>query len=149
MVMTPTTNDPHAPELDRLAAAFPAYDLEVELGRGGMGAVYRARHKKLDRHVAIKLLLPEHDGPEFAERFERRCVVAVRGHHQCPGSRGKLTAISLILRVWFLWRRRGHAPFDLRTSSRSRLLPTPTLRKLLGSSQRGIEGSTQQRSRDG
>jgi len=69
--MEPTTNTLSTPLAEDVAAAFPQYEIEAELGRGGMGAVFRARHRQLDRTVAIKVLLPEHDEPELAERFAR------------------------------------------------------------------------------
>ena len=45
-------------EAARIAVAMPDYDVERELGRGGMGVVYLGRHRRLDRGVAIKELPP-------------------------------------------------------------------------------------------
>jgi serine/threonine protein kinase len=54
--------------------------LEALLGKGGMGSVYRARHLKLDRPVAIKLLAPHLESdPEYVERFlcEAKAAAAI------------------------------------------------------------------------
>jgi hypothetical protein len=72
------------PEPAALAPHFPHLEIQALLGRGGMGAVYKARHLKLDRLVALKILAPEAGrDPAFAERFLREARVLARLDH--PG----------------------------------------------------------------
>ena len=48
------------------------YDILSKLGAGGMGAVYKARHRRMKRIVAVKLLSTEIAGQEsFVQRFQR------------------------------------------------------------------------------
>jgi tetratricopeptide (TPR) repeat protein/predicted Ser/Thr protein kinase len=59
------------------------YDLERELGRGGMGVVYKARDTQLDRPVALKFLGSLVDGSEeFRQRFQREARAAAQVSHQ-------------------------------------------------------------------
>lgn len=83
---TPTTAEPGGP--DSRAATPPrrlgAYELIEEIGRGGMGVVYAAHHRGLDRLVAIKVIA----GGAFASaeqetRFTREAQAAARLRH--PG----------------------------------------------------------------
>jgi len=70
-----------------LDAVLDQYEFLHLLGRGGMGAVYKARQKSLDRLVAIKILPPhqgaegEEDGFRFAERFQREARAMAKLNH--------------------------------------------------------------------
>jgi serine/threonine-protein kinase len=58
------------------------YRVEAELGEGAMGRVYRARHVRVGRTVAIKVLHPHMlREPGAVERFEREARLAARLHH--------------------------------------------------------------------
>ncbi len=65
-----------------LPKEIPGYDLGEELGRGGMGVVYKALHKGLGRHVALKMALIQ-AGPSRneIERFQSEAESAARLHH--------------------------------------------------------------------
>src|SRR4051812_9553245 len=63
-------------------AALPDYEVIRELGRGGMGVVYLARHRLLDRAEVLKVLDPEVlDRPGAEERFLRELRSAAQLRH--------------------------------------------------------------------
>jgi predicted Ser/Thr protein kinase len=75
---------PGPPPPQELARHFPQLDIVELLGQGGMGYVYKARQKGLDRLVALKLLPQEVSGDRnFAERFAREARALARLSH--PG----------------------------------------------------------------
>jgi WD40 repeat protein len=62
--------------------ALPGYEIEGELGRGGMGVVYRARHLALKRPVALKMIrLGTEAGLEHLDRFKAEAEAVARLQH--------------------------------------------------------------------
>lgn len=71
---------PLSPE--EIAPYFPQIEILACLGRGGMGVVYKARQKSLNRFVALKLLAPERaNDPQFAARFEKEAHALAALNH--------------------------------------------------------------------
>jgi serine/threonine protein kinase len=71
-------------------AKIGAYSVDCEIGRGGMGVVYKATDSRLNRLVAIKGL-PEHyaNNPELMARFEREAkTLAALNHPNVAGIHG-------------------------------------------------------------
>ena len=77
----PTKDETHGGN----AATFPTvpgHEILGLLGRGGMGVVYKARNKKLDRTVALKMILAgDAAGPSELERFRTEAKVIARQRH--------------------------------------------------------------------
>jgi serine/threonine protein kinase len=73
-----------APSKEDLVGRFPQLEILGFIGQGGMGAVYKARQKQLDRIVALKILPPGIGGDSaFAERFSREAKALAKLDH--PG----------------------------------------------------------------
>ncbi|HEX3857539.1 MAG TPA: serine/threonine-protein kinase [Verrucomicrobiae bacterium] len=70
------------PSVAELVPLFPQLEILELIGKGGMGAVYKARQKQLDRIVALKILPPGigHDAA-FAERFAREAKALAKLNH--------------------------------------------------------------------
>src|SRR5437773_7909131 len=65
-----------------MARLFPQLEILALIGKGGMGAVYKARQPALDRFVALKILPSQAaSGPGFAERFNREARALAKLNH--------------------------------------------------------------------
>ncbi|MCW1884039.1 serine/threonine protein kinase [Luteolibacter flavescens] len=71
-----------APTLEVLSGLLPAYEFDSFIAQGGMGAVYKARQKALDRDVAVKVLPRElGEDPAFRHSFETEAKAMARLNH--------------------------------------------------------------------
>lgn len=70
------------PSFEELEALHPDLEIKEVLGEGGMGMVYRARQRNLDRDIALKVLRTDITAESgFAERFEREARTMARLAH--------------------------------------------------------------------
>ena len=79
---TPSGKQLPPPATSDLAPLFPHLEIIGILGQGGMGTVYKAKQKKLDRLVALKIVRSDAAAdPAFAERFNREARTLARMSH--------------------------------------------------------------------
>jgi serine/threonine protein kinase len=71
-----------APDPDDLGRQLPQLNIGELIGQGGMGFVYKARQRHLDRDVALKILHSDlQQDPAFAKRFEREARALAKLNH--------------------------------------------------------------------
>src|SRR4029077_974931 len=78
----PHAGDPALGQAGDDLPRIPDYEVEAVLGRGGMGIVYKARQLRLNRLVALKMLISgAYAGPEERERFLREAEAVAGLRH--------------------------------------------------------------------
>lgn len=66
----------------RVRRNFDHFEIQEELGAGGMGTVYRALDTNLNRQAALKLLQRQHSGdPEFVLQFQKEAAITASINH--------------------------------------------------------------------
>ncbi len=79
---SPETIKPRAVDFSKARPEVVGYEILGELGRGGMGIVYQARHLTLNRLVALKMILAGgHAGEHELARFRSEAQAVARLHH--------------------------------------------------------------------
>ncbi len=73
---------PMVPRIHVPRPTVPGYDVEAEIGRGGMGVVFKAQHKRLNRTMALKMVLAAGVAdPRVTQRFLFEAEVLARVQH--------------------------------------------------------------------
>jgi serine/threonine protein kinase len=68
--------------MDLVGRLLGQYHIVEPIGRGGMAMVFKAYQPALDRHVALKVLMPQQAGtPEFRQRFLREAKAVAQLNH--------------------------------------------------------------------
>src|SRR5262245_20655916 len=76
-----TTDGTPVREVSSRLPDIPGYEVMAELGRGGMGVVYQARHRTTRRLVAVKLLREGLDDPPLVARFRAEAEALAKLQH--------------------------------------------------------------------
>ena len=80
--------DERPPELEPGTILFGEYEVGARIGAGGMGEVYRARHRRLGEDRAIKMIRPIYTADKAAARlFDREPIDDRVGHRDTEAQR--------------------------------------------------------------